>query len=85
MALQGFSACKLDPFAHTNYLYGQDLASNLSLSADQKQLAIDRPVAVQEALGRDFPIAAACKRSRQMPMTKARSTKLNALLTGYHN
>jgi galactonate dehydratase len=57
MASQGFSACKLDPFAHTSYLYGQDLSPNLSLSTEQKQLAIDRLVAVQEALGRDFPIA----------------------------
>lgn len=57
MALQGFSACKLDPFAHTNYAYGKDLAENLSLTEEQKQLAIDRLLAVQEALGPHFPIA----------------------------
>ncbi len=57
MAAQGFSACKMDPFAHTNYTYGKDLAENLSLTGEQKQLALDRLVAVQEALGPNFPIA----------------------------
>lgn len=53
----GFAACKMDPFAHVNYWYGEDLASNLSLTEHQKSRAIDRLVAVQEAVGTDFPIA----------------------------
>lgn len=53
----GFTACKLDPFAHTSYRYGQDLSHNLSLSEDQKKLAINRLVAVSKELGSDFPIA----------------------------
>lgn len=57
MAAQGFSACKLDPFAHTSYAYGKDLSENLSLTEEQKRLAIDRLLAVQEALGPHFPIA----------------------------
>jgi len=57
MAALGFTACKLDPFAHTNYRYGKDLSENLSLTEKQKALAIDRLLAVQEALGPAFPIA----------------------------
>ena len=33
---RGFTACKLDPFAHINYLYGSDLRENLSLSDSQE-------------------------------------------------
>ena len=54
---KGFTACKMDPFAHTNYWYGQDLSHNLSLSEEQKQVAIDRLTAVQNAVGQEFPIA----------------------------
>ena len=53
----GFAACKMDPFAHVNYWYGEDLSDNLSLTEKQKVKAIDRLVAVQEAVGPDFPIA----------------------------
>jgi galactonate dehydratase len=54
---RGFSACKMDPFAHVNYWYGHDLQENLGLTESAKELAIDRLVAVQEAAGRDFAIA----------------------------
>jgi galactonate dehydratase len=54
---RGFAACKMDPFAHINYRYGEDLSENLSLSEKQKQIAIERLVAVQNAVGEDFPIA----------------------------
>lgn len=57
MAAQGFTACKFDPFAHVNYLYGSDLSTNLALTEEQKVLALDRLSAVQEALGPGFPIA----------------------------
>lgn len=56
-AARGFSACKFDPFAHTNYRYGEDLHTNLSLTADQKVLALERLRIVSEALGPQFPIA----------------------------
>jgi galactonate dehydratase len=54
---QGFGACKLDPFAHINYLYGSDLRENLSLSESQKQMAMNRLAAVASEAGCDFPIA----------------------------
>ena len=57
MKAQGFAACKFDPFAHVHYHYGSDLATNLSLTAAQKRLALERLSAVQQALGPEFPIA----------------------------
>jgi len=57
MAALGFTACKFDPFAHTSYNYGTDLADNLSLTESQKQLALDRLRTVSDALGPAFPIA----------------------------
>lgn len=57
MKERGFSACKMDPFAHTSYWYGSDLSENLTLTAEQKDIALQRLVAVQEAVGSDFPIA----------------------------
>lgn len=57
MAAQGFSACKLDPFAHTSYTYGKGLSENFSLTEEQKRLAMERLLAVQAALGPNFPIA----------------------------
>jgi len=57
MAAQGFTACKFDPCAHVNYRYGDDLSDNGSLSEAQKQLALDRLLAVSGALGPSFPIA----------------------------
>lgn len=57
MRAKGFTACKFDPFAHTNYLYGDHLATNLSLSEEQKRLALERLRRVAEALGPEIPIA----------------------------
>lgn len=54
---QGFTACKLDPFAHTNYIYAKHFSEKLLLIEGKKQLVIDRLPAVQEALGPHFPIA----------------------------
>lgn len=54
---RGFTACKMDPFAHVNYWYGEDLSDNLSLTEAQKRIAIERLMAVQQAVGPDFPIA----------------------------
>ncbi len=54
---QGFSALKLDPFAHVNYLYGSDLATTNSLTEAQKQRALDVVSAVAGAVGPDVPIA----------------------------
>ncbi len=54
---QGFRALKLDPFAHVDYRYGDDLSENSQLSARQKRLALDTVAAVAEAVGREIPIA----------------------------
>ncbi len=47
----GFTGLKFDPFAHTNYLFGDDLSSNLTLTSAQEQLAYDLSAAVREAIG----------------------------------
>lgn len=52
----GFTGLKFDPFAHTNYLYGEDLASNLTLSVEQQDLAYDLCKGVREAVGPGFDI-----------------------------
>jgi galactonate dehydratase len=54
---QGFTACKMDPFAHINYWYGENVSDNLSLSEDQKRVAISRLATVQSTVGQEFLIA----------------------------
>lgn len=49
----GFTGLKFDPFAHTNYFYGDDLASNLSLTPSQQDRAVDVARAVRQAVGPD--------------------------------
>ncbi|MEO7143735.1 MAG: mandelate racemase/muconate lactonizing enzyme family protein [Bryobacteraceae bacterium] len=57
MAALGFGACKFDPFAHVDYRWGDDLQLNGSLTEAQKRLAMERLLAVSDALGPAFPIA----------------------------
>ncbi|MDR1709891.1 MAG: mandelate racemase/muconate lactonizing enzyme family protein [Candidatus Accumulibacter sp.] len=52
----GFTGLKFDPFAHTNYLYGENLSSNLTLTPAQQDLAFEVSKAVREAVGPDFDI-----------------------------
>ena len=52
----GFTGLKFDPFAHVNYLYGEDLSTDLSLSASQQDHAFAISRAVREAVGTDFDI-----------------------------
>jgi galactonate dehydratase len=47
----GFTGLKFDPFAHTNYLYGTDLSTDLSLSHEQEQRALAVTRAVRGAIG----------------------------------
>jgi galactonate dehydratase len=47
----GFSGLKFDPFAHTHYFYGADLAANLSLTQSQQDNAFKISKAVREAVG----------------------------------
>ena len=53
----GFTALKFDPFAHTNYLFGDDLSSNLTLTSAQEDLAYEVVRAVREAVGPDVQLA----------------------------
>jgi galactonate dehydratase len=52
----GFSGLKFDPFAHTNYFYGDDLSSNLSLTPSQMDHSYHIAKAVREAVGNDIDI-----------------------------
>ena len=52
----GFTGLKFDPFAHTNYLFGEDLSSNLTLTAEQQDLAFNVSKAVRDAVGPEFDI-----------------------------
>lgn len=50
----GFRGLKFDPFAHTNYLYGEDLHTNLTLTPAQQDLAFEVTRAVRAAVGPDL-------------------------------
>ena len=50
----GFGGLKFDPFAHTNYLYGDDLNTNLALTPGQQDRAFEVTEAVREAIGPDI-------------------------------
>jgi galactonate dehydratase len=52
----GFTGLKFDPFAHTNYLYGENLHTNLTLTSDQQDLAFEVTKAVRDAVGRKMDI-----------------------------
>ncbi|MHB1295746.1 MAG: mandelate racemase/muconate lactonizing enzyme family protein [Anaerolineae bacterium] len=54
---QGYRALKLDPFAHVNYRYDDDLATTNDLTEPQKRRALDVVRAVAEAVGPEVPIA----------------------------
>lgn len=47
----GFTGLKFDPFAHTDYLYGDDLSTNLTLTPQQQDTAFEVSKAVREAIG----------------------------------
>lgn len=47
----GFKGVKFDPFAHVNYLYGEDLNTDLGLTMDQQNRAFEVSKAVREAIG----------------------------------
>jgi galactonate dehydratase len=53
---QGFTGLKFDPFAHVNYLYGEDLNENLSLTPAQQDLAFMVSAAVRNAVGPDMAL-----------------------------
>ncbi len=52
----GFTGLKFDPFAHTNYFYGDNLSSNLALTESQMNHSFNLSKAVREAVGADVAI-----------------------------
>ena len=64
---QGFTGLKFDPFAHTNYLFGDDLSSNLTLTSAQEDLAYEVTAAVREAVGPDVLMAIETHAMLSMP------------------
>jgi galactonate dehydratase len=50
----GFTGLKFDPFAHTNYLYGEDLNTDLGLTPQQQDVAFEVTKAVRNTVGKDF-------------------------------
>jgi galactonate dehydratase len=52
----GFTGLKFDPFAHTSYLFGDDLSSNLTLTVEQENLAYEIVAAVRDAVGHSVQI-----------------------------
>lgn len=52
----GFTGLKFDPFAHTSYFYGDDVAPDMMLTVQQQELAYELCKAVRETVGRDFDI-----------------------------
>ncbi len=52
----GFKGLKFDPFAHTNYFYGEDLDTSLSLTKSEQNRAFEVSKAVREAVGEDMDI-----------------------------
>lgn len=50
----GFKGLKFDPFAHTNYFYGEDLNENLALTKEQQDRAYTVTKAVRDAVGPDI-------------------------------
>lgn len=54
---RGFTALKLDPFAHVHYTCGDGVEANGSLSESQKKRAIAIVAAVAEAVGPQVPLA----------------------------
>ena len=57
VAAAGFTGLKFDPFAHTNYLYGDHLSTNLSLTPAQMDHAESLTAAVRDAVGANVEIA----------------------------
>jgi galactonate dehydratase len=52
----GFTGLKFDPFAHTNYFYGDDLSTNLALSRAEMDHSFELSKAVREAVGPETDI-----------------------------
>lgn len=76
---QGFTGLKFDPFAHTNYLFGDNINSNLTLTVEQEQLAYELTRAVREAVGRDIQIMIETHAFLSMPTAIRMARRLEPL------
>lgn len=76
---RGFTALKLDPFAHVHYWYGDDLSENQSLTEEQKRLAVEVVGAVANAVGPAVPIAIETHAFLNAPTAVEMSRRLAAL------
>lgn len=76
---QGFTGLKFDPFAHTNYLFGDDLSSNLTLTAAQEDLAYNIVAAVREAVGASVQIMIETHAFLSMPTAIRMAKRLEPL------
>jgi galactonate dehydratase len=63
----GFTGLKFDPFAHTNYLFGDNLSTNLTLTSGQEDLAYEIASAVRQAVGPDAQLAIETHAMLSMP------------------
>jgi len=76
---EGFTGLKFDPFAHTNYLFGDDLSSNLTLTSDQEDLAYDIVRALREEVGPDIQLAIETHAMLSMPTALRMAERLAPL------
>jgi len=76
---QGFTALKFDPFAHTNYLYGDNLSSNLTLTVEQEDLAYEVCKAVREAVGPNVQMAIETHAMLSLPTAVRMAERLSPL------
>lgn len=53
---RGFTGLKFDPFAHTEYQYGDAVSTTQGLSSERKELAVEVTRAVREAVGPEVDI-----------------------------
>ncbi len=75
----GFTGLKFDPFAHTNYLFGDDLTSNLTLTPQQEGLAYDIVAAVRETVGDEAQLMIETHAFLSMPTAIRMAKKLEPL------
>ena len=76
---EGFTGLKFDPFAHTNYLFGDDLSSNLTLTSTQEDLAYDIVRTVRETVGPDVQLAIETHALLSMPTAVRMAERLAPL------
>jgi galactonate dehydratase len=75
----GFTGLKFDPFAHTNYLFGSDLSTNLTLTTAQENLAYEIVAAVRAAVGDSVQLMVETHAMLSMPTAIRMAKRLSPL------